>query len=156
MVVVKLNLELLTCDRLKIWNNYMSKIIIHSDGGARGNPGPAGIGAILNAEDGIVLAEISKYIGETTNNQAEYKALIAGLEKAKELKAEEVDCYLDSELVVKQLNHEYKVKNAELAPLFLKVYNLSLSFKKVIFIHVRREYNKEADNLANQAMDRGC
>jgi len=134
----------------------MSKIIIHSDGGARGNPGPAGIGAILNAEDGIVLAEISKYIGETTNNQAEYKALIAGLEKAKELKAEEVDCYLDSELVVKQLNHEYKVKNAELAPLFLKVYNLSLSFKKVIFIHVRREYNKEADNLANQAMDRGC
>ena len=134
----------------------MNKIIIHSDGGARGNPGPAGIGAVLNAEDGIVLAEVSKYIGETTNNQAEYKALIAGLEKAKELKAEEVDCYLDSELVVKQLNHEYKVKNAELAPLFLKVYNLSLSFKKVIFIHVRREYNKEADNLANQAMDRGC
>jgi len=133
----------------------MKKIIIHSDGGARGNPGPAGIGAVLNSEAGLVLAEISKYLGETTNNQAEYQALIAGLEKAKELKAEELDCYLDSELVVKQLNREYKVKNAELAPLFLKVYNLSLSFKKIKFIHVRREFNKEADKLANEAMDRG-
>ena len=133
----------------------MKKIIIHSDGGARGNPGPAGIGAVLNSEAGLVLAELSKYLGETTNNQAEYQALIAGLEKAKELKAEELDCYLDSELVVKQLNREYKVKNAELAPLFLKVYNLSLSFKKIKFIHVRREFNKEADKLANEAMDRG-
>ena len=133
----------------------MNKIIIHSDGGARGNPGPAGIGAVLNAADGIVLAEVSKYIGETTNNQAEYRALIAGLEKAIELKAEEVECYLDSELVVKQLNREYKVKNAELAPLFLKIHNLSLSFKKIIFIHVRREQNKVADRLANEAMDRG-
>ena len=132
----------------------MEKIIIHSDGGARGNPGPAGIGAVLNEENGIVIAEISKYIGETTNNQAEYQALIAGLEKAKELKAEELDCYLDSELVVKQLNREYKVKNAELAPLFLKVHNLSLSFKKIKFIHIRREYNKEADRLANEAMDK--
>lgn len=133
----------------------MEKIIIHSDGGARGNPGPAGIGAILNSEDGSVVAEISKYLGETTNNQAEYRALIAGLEKAKELQVEEVDCYLDSELVVKQLNREYKVKNAELAPLFLQVHNLSLSFKKIKFIHVRRELNKEADRLANEAMDRG-
>ena len=98
----------------------MAKIIIHSDGGARGNPGPAGIGAVLNNEKGEVLAEISKYLGETTNNQAEYQALIAGLEKAKELKAEELECYLDSELVVKQLNREYKVKNAELAPLFFE------------------------------------
>ncbi len=133
----------------------MNKIIIHSDGGARGNPGPAGIGAILNDENGLVLAKISHYLGETTNNQAEYKALIAGLEKAVELKADEVDCFLDSELVVKQLNREYKVKNAELAPLFLKVHNLSLSFKKITFTHVRRELNKIADELANQAMDRG-
>lgn len=133
----------------------MEKIIIHSDGGARGNPGPAGIGAILHSADSKVIAEISKYIGETTNNQAEYQALIAALEKAKELKAQEVDCFLDSELVVKQLNREYKVKNAELAPLFLKVHNLSLSFKKIKFSHVRRELNKEADCLANRAMDRG-
>ena len=133
----------------------MKKIIIHSDGGARGNPGPAGIGAVLNNEKGDVLAEISKFLGETTNNQAEYQALIAGLEKAKELKAEEIECYLDSELVVKQLNREYKVKNAELATQFLKVHNLSLSFKKIKYIHVRREKNKEADALANVAMDKG-
>ncbi|MFZ2310198.1 MAG: ribonuclease HI family protein [Patescibacteria group bacterium] len=134
----------------------MEKIIIHSDGGARGNPGPAGIGAILHDVDGKVVAEISRHLGETTNNQAEYKALIAGLEKAEELKVKEVECFLDSELVVKQLNREYKVKNAELAPLFLKVHNLSLSFKKIKFTHVRREQNKEADRLANEAMDRGC
>ena len=134
----------------------MEKIIIHSDGGARGNPGPAGIGAILQDVDGKVIAQISRHLGETTNNQAEYRALIAGLEKAQDLKFQEVDCYLDSELVVKQLNREYKVKNAELAPLFLKVHNLSLSFKKIKFTHVRREQNKEADRLANEAMDRGC
>ena len=134
----------------------MEKVIIHSDGGARGNPGPAGIGAILHDVDGKVVAEISRHLGETTNNQAEYKALIAGLEKAEDLKAKEVECFLDSELVVKQLNREYKVKNAELAPLFLKVHNLSLSFKKIKFTHVRREQNKEADRLANEAMDRGC
>lgn len=134
----------------------MEKIIIHSDGGARGNPGPAGIGAILHDVDGKVVAEISRHLGETTNNQAEYKALIAGLEKAQDLKVKEVDCFLDSELVVKQLNREYKVKSPELAPLFLKVHNLSLSFKKIKYVHVRREYNKEADRLANEAMDRGC
>lgn len=133
----------------------MKKIIIHSDGGARGNPGPAGIGAVLSSETGAVLAEISKYLGETTNNQAEYRALIAALEKAKELKGEELECYLDSELVVKQLNREYKVKNAELAPLFLQIHNLSLSFKKISYHHIRREYNKEADHLANLAMDKG-
>ena len=131
----------------------MNKIIIHSDGGARGNPGPAGIGVVLNDEAGGVIAQISRYLGETTNNQAEYKALLAGLEKAKDLEAEEVSCYLDSELVVKQLNHEYKVKSADLAPLFLKVHNLSLAFKKITFTHVRREFNKVADRLANDAMD---
>jgi len=132
----------------------MKKIIIHSDGGARGNPGPAGIGAVLQDEAGQVVLEISRYLGETTNNQAEYKALISALEKAKELGAEEIECYLDSELVVKQLNREYKVKSPELAPLFLDVHNLTLSFKKIKFIHVRREYNKAADRLANEAMDR--
>jgi ribonuclease HI len=132
----------------------MKKIIIHSDGGARGNPGPAGIGAVLTDETGKTLAEISRYLGETTNNQAEYRALLAGLEKAKDLGATEVACLLDSELVVKQLNHEYKVKSPDLAPLFLKVYNLSQSFKKISFSHVRRGFNKEADRLANEAMDR--
>lgn len=133
----------------------MKKIIIYSDGGARGNPGPAGIGAVLYDEDKNIIAEISQYIGETTNNQAEYRALLAGIKKAKELKAEALDCYLDSELVVKQLKREYKIKNKDLAPLFLEIHNLSLSFKKINYFHIPRELNKEADQLANEAMDRG-
>lgn len=133
----------------------MKKIIIYSDGGARGNPGPAGIGAVLYDEQKNLLAEISSYLGVATNNQAEYKALIAAIKKAKELKADELSCFLDSELVVKQLRREYKVKNAELAPLFLEVHNLSLNFNKIEYTHVRRELNKEADKLANEAMDKG-
>lgn len=129
-------------------------IIIFSDGGARGNPGPAGIGAVLYDQEKNKLAEISKYLGETTNNQAEYKALIAGLKKAKELEAKEVKCFLDSELVVKQLNREYKVKHKDLAPLFLEIYNLSQYFSSIEFVHVPREKNIEADRLANLAMDK--
>lgn len=132
----------------------MKKLIIYTDGGARGNPGPAGIGAVLLSEEKNVVAQISAYLGVATNNQAEYKALIAALKKAKELKAEELDCYLDSELVVKQLKREYKVKNQDLAPLFLEIHNLSLNFKKINYTHIRRELNKEADRLANEAMDR--
>jgi len=131
------------------------KLIIHSDGGARGNPGPAGIGVIIHGEDGSIVAEISQFIGHATNNQAEYQALLAGLEKAVILGADILDCFLDSELVVKQINREYKVKNKELAPLFLKVYNLTTKFKSIRFIHIPREQNKEADRLANEAMDRG-
>jgi len=132
----------------------MKKLIIYTDGGARGNPGPAGIGAVLFNEEKKVVSEISTYLGVATNNQAEYKALIAALKKAQELKAEELECYLDSELVVKQLKREYKVKNQDLAPLFLEIHNLSLSFKKITYTHIRRELNKEADRLANEAMDR--
>ncbi len=129
------------------------KLIVYTDGGARGNPGPAGIGAVLYDEQKNIIAEISEYIGKTTNNQAEYRAVIAAIEKARELGAEELEFYLDSELVVKQLSREYKVKNKELAPLFVKIYNATLSFKKVVFKHIRREMNKEADRLANLAMD---
>ncbi len=131
------------------------KLIINTDGGARGNPGPAGLGVIIKTETGKVVAKISEYLGVATNNQAEYKAILAGIARAKELGAEAVDFYLDSELAVKQLNREYKVKNAELAPLYVKIYNLTLGFKKVTFSHVRREFNKEADALANEAMDKG-
>lgn len=130
------------------------KLKIFTDGGARGNPGPAGIGAVAYDEKNNLIFKISEYIGEGTNNQAEYKALLAAMEKAKG-KTDELECYLDSELVVKQLNREYKVKNQDLAPIFLKIYNLSLSFKKVIFKHIPREQNQEADALANEAMDRG-
>jgi len=132
----------------------LSKLIIHTDGGARGNPGPAGIGAIAKNEAGETVFEISEYIGEATNNQAEYRALFVAIEKAKELNVDEIDFVLDSELVVKQLNREYKVKNQELAPLFVKIYNATMKFKKVTFRHVRREMNKEADALANKAMDK--
>ena len=131
------------------------KLIIYTDGGARNNPGPAGIGAVLMSEDEKAIARISEYIGNTTNNQAEYRAVIAAIKKAKELGAEELNFYLDSELVVKQLNREYKVKDMDLALLFVQIYNISLSFKKITFNYIPREMNEEADRLANEAMDRG-
>lgn len=134
----------------------MEKIITYTDGGARGNPGPAGIGAVLYDEHNRLLAEISEYLGVTTNNQAEYKALIAAFRKAADLGAKELECYLDSELVVKQLKGEYRVKDKDLAKLFLDIHNLSLSFKKITYTHIPRERNKEADRLANEAMDRGA
>ncbi len=133
----------------------MTKLIIFTDGGSRGNPGPAGLGAIIYDENHKVLAEISEFLGVTTNNQAEYRAILAAIKKAVSLGAKEVEFYLDSELAVKQLNREYKVKNKDLAPLFLAIYNLTLSFKKISFTHVPRERNKEADRLENEAMDRG-
>ncbi|MDD5043184.1 MAG: ribonuclease HI family protein [Patescibacteria group bacterium] len=129
------------------------KLKVYTDGGARGNPGPAGIGAVIK-DLKKVLWSAGKYIGETTNNQAEYKALIFGLEKAKELKAVEVECFLDSELVAKQMNREYKVKDKDLAPLFVKVWNLTMGFKKVTFKHIYREDNKDADFLVNEAIDK--
>ena len=130
------------------------RLIINTDGGSRGNPGPAAIGAVLKDEAGVVVAEISEYIGATTNNQAEYRAVVAAIEKAKKLGAEELDFFLDSELVVKQLKREYRVRDKDLAPLFMKIYNACMSFKKVTFKHVRRELNVEADKLVNEALDR--
>ncbi|MCB9802691.1 ribonuclease HI family protein [Candidatus Nomurabacteria bacterium] len=126
---------------------------LFTDGGARGNPGPAAIGGVLYNENQEEIASFSEYIGETTNNQAEYRALLKGLELALEKKLEELACFLDSELVVKQLNKEYRVKDAELAKLFVKIWNLSQQFKVISFSHVRREFNKEADRLVNQALD---
>lgn len=130
------------------------KLKIYTDGGARGNPGPAGIGAVIFDEKERVIVEISEYIGEATNNQAEYRALIAGLVKAKKLGAKELEVFLDSELVVKQLNREYRVKDKDLAPLFVQVYNISLGFKKIVFKHIFREKNELADKLVNQALDK--
>ena len=139
----------------------MIKATLHTDGGARGNPGPAGIGAVLKifasakAGEGEKELLFKKYIGETTNNQAEYRALLLGLEKAKLEGVAELECYLDSELVVKQLKREYRVKDKDLAVLFVKVWNLMPEFKKISFHHIRREQNKLADQLANEAMDDG-
>ncbi|OGY45371.1 MAG: hypothetical protein A3A24_00420 [Candidatus Buchananbacteria bacterium RIFCSPLOWO2_01_FULL_46_12] len=129
----------------------MNKATMHTDGGARGNPGPAGIGVVLEYND--QKKNYKKFIGTATNNQAEYQAVILGLEKAKEAGIQEVDVFLDSELVQQQLIGGYKVKNQDLASLFVKVWNLQQSFKKVKYIHVRRTDNKEADKLVNQAID---
>src|SRR3989339_441995 len=132
----------------------MKRFVIHTDGGARGNPGPAGIGVLIEDEDGNTVSEHSRYLGEATNNQAEYQAVIDALEQAKERGAEELEFRLDSELVVRQLNGDYRVKDQELGKLFLRVWTLRTSFRKVTFAHVRREQNKQADRLANEAMDR--
>ncbi len=129
------------------------KLVIHTDGGSRGNPGPAAIGAVLEDASGQVLAQVSECIGDTTNNQAEYQAVVAALREAKKLAATELDFYLDSELVVKQLNGEYKMKNKDLSPLFAKICTEKLNYKKVSFNHVRREFNKAADALVNKALD---
>jgi len=134
----------------------MKKFIIYTDGGARGNPGPAGIGVVIYDANRKVVAEVSEFLGVATNNQAEYKAVMAAFKKAIELGGEELEFYLDSELVVKQLKREYKVKNKELAPLFLNIHNLSIGFKKITYQHIPREQNSAADCLANKAMDRGC
>ncbi len=125
----------------------------YSDGGARGNPGPAAIGVVVVDGKGSVVREFGRCIGEATNNQAEYQALLAALTVAGELGASEVNCRLDSELVVKQMRQEYRVKDAGLQPLFLQVWNQSQKFFKVNFTHVPREQNTRADALLNQALD---
>ncbi len=132
------------------------KKIINTDGGARGNPGPAGIGVVIADDKGNILHRFSEYIGETTNNQAEYQALVKALEESKKLgfSGDDLECLLDSELVVKQLNGQYKVKNEGIKPLFLQIHNLRSSFHSVIFRHIRREQNKEADRLVNEALDK--
>lgn len=132
----------------------MPNISIYSDGGARGNPGPAGIGAVITDDSGKVIAEISEYIGNGTNNQAEYKALIAGLTKALDLGFDSVTCFLDSELVVKQLKGQYKIREESLQHLAAEVLRLTARFKRIEFCHVPREKNRPADKLVNEALDK--
>ena len=127
-------------------------ISVYTDGGARGNPGPAAIGAIFYASNSKI-GECGEFIGKTTNNEAEYKALIMALLKAKSLKAKNVNCFLDSELVVKHLNHQYRLKDEKIIPLFIKIWNLTFDFDKVTFTHIPREKNKEADALVNKILD---
>ncbi len=129
----------------------MPKATLHTDGGARGNPGPSGIGVVLDLEGKQYL--FKEFIGSGTNNQAEYRAVLLGLEKAKELGADEVDVFLDSELVKEQLSGNYKVKNPELGNLFVKIWNLSRGFKKIKYVHIYRTDNKLADRLVNEAID---
>lgn len=131
----------------------MKKATLHTDGGARGNPGPAGIGYVLKIEGGKTI-DYGDYIGERTNNYAEYMALIRGLEKAKAAKVTDITCYLDSELVVKQLKGEYRVRHQDLSPLYQQVLQLRKAFSHISFHHIRREKNAKADKLVNDAIDK--
>ena len=129
------------------------KVIINVDGAARGNPGPAAIGAVIRDEAGNVTGRISKAIGVTTNNQAEYQAIIAALEKAIASGARQVTVKSDSELVVNQINGRYKIKNTGLRPLYQRVVQLAGPLEKFTITYVPREQNAEADALANRALD---
>ncbi|MEB2311335.1 MAG: ribonuclease HI family protein [Sorangiineae bacterium] len=127
--------------------------ILWSDGAARGNPGPAGIGAVLEDRQGRRLAEHSEYLGTTTNNVAEYRALLAGLGRAEALGVRELEVRADSELMIRQLKGEYRVKNAGLRPLYDEAQRLLASFDSVRLVHVPRADNAEADRLANLGID---
>lgn len=130
-----------------------SRCVIYADGGARGNPGPAAAGAVLLSPDGASLAEISEYLGETTNNVAEYRALVLALRRALEIGCRRVQIRLDSELVVKQLGGHYRVKDVKLQPLHGEVRRLLARFDETKVEHVPRGENKLADKLVNAALD---
>ncbi len=134
--------------------------VMHCDGGSRGNPGDAGIGVVINVRqdtdplsDSIDDRRISEYIGTATNNVAEYSALLRGLESALEMGIRDISIFLDSELLVRQMNGIYKVKNRNLRPMWERAMGLVSKFDTCNIIHVRRELNKEADALVNQAID---
>ncbi len=134
---------------------HMEKIVMYTDGGSRGNPGPAAVGVWIET----LGKKFGECIGEKTNNEAEYEALILGLQKTKVLlgktkaKQTELECFLDSELVVKQLTHKYKLKEERIQKYFIEIWNLMLDFGKVSFFHVPREKNKIADEMVNFALD---
>lgn len=130
-------------------------VVVHTDGASRGNPGPASIGVVIAGVDGRVLAEFGEALRPTTNNVAEYTAVIRALERAAELGARAVRVMMDSQLVVRQLNGSYRVKHPEMVPLYRRVLELIQRFDDVTFEHVPREQNVEADRLANQALDGG-
>lgn len=130
-----------------------SEVNMFTDGGARGNPGPAAIGVVIKDSKHKTIHNIGKYIGATTNNNAEYLALVEGLTFLKDLKCSQVDCFLDSELVVKQLNGLYKVKNAAIKFHWKMIKDLEKHFEKITYHHVNREKNWEADKLVNQVLD---
>jgi ribonuclease HI len=132
---------------------FPAKTVVYTDGGSRGNPGPAAVGVVIGDK------EYGEYLGEKTNNQAEYEAVIFALKKIKQLvgkakaKESEVEIRMDSELVARQLGGEYKILEEELQPLFVKVWNLKFDFKEVQFRYVPREKNRRADKMVNKILD---
>jgi ribonuclease HI len=141
-----------------IFEKMEQKIVMYTDGGSRGNPGQAAVGVYIET----LGKKYGECIGVKTNNDAEYEALISGLKKVKALlgnvkaKKSQIDCLLDSELVVKQLNHEYKLKEPRIQQYFIEIWNLMLEFEDVTFTHIPREKNKVADAMVNEALDNKC
>lgn len=139
----------------------MEKVIAFTDGGARGNPGPAGLGVYITDSDGKALKEVVQFLGNATNNFAEYNGVLVALQTLKAMfgkttKDMDVEIRLDSELVKKQLNNEYQIKEPGLVPMFIEIHNLRVSsFPNLTLTHIPREKNKEADRLSNEAMDQG-
>ena len=137
----------------------MEKIVAYTDGGARGNPGPAAVGVYIIDSGDQVLKEVKEFIGNSTNNFAEYQGVLTALQTLKALygkktKEMDVEIRMDSELVKKQLNHEYQIKEPGLVPMFIEIHNLRVSnFPNLTLTHVPREKNKEADRLVNEALD---
>ena len=129
------------------------KLTVHVDGGARGNPGPAAVGVVVTDPEGRELAAEGAYIGEATNNVAEYRGLLLGLELARDLGATEVEVINDSELVARQIGSQYKVKNAALRPLFAEAMEALRGFERWSVRNVPREQNERADGLVNEALD---
>lgn len=140
----------------------MDKVILYTDGGSRGNPGLAGAGAFICNEQGVAIKRAFIFLGTMTNNEAEYQAVLLGLDSLRKtfgkdkLRQIQIELRLDSELVCKQLKGEYQVKEEKLVPLFMKIWNARVAdFPNIIFKHIPRAQNAEADKLANQAMDGG-
>ncbi len=137
----------------------MEKNIIYIDGGSRGNPGPSAFGMVICNSKGSILKRYAEYIGKATNNEAEYQGLIFALKKAKayfgkeKIKKMQIELFSDSQLLVKQMNGEYKVLNSKIQPLFLIAWNLRIEYKNIKISFVPREQNREADKLVNQALD---
>jgi len=137
----------------------MEKIIIYIDGGSRGNPGPSAFGVILCNGKGDILKKYSEYIGKATNNEAEYQGLIFALKKAKayfgkeKIKKMGIELFSDSQLLVKQMNGEYKVLDSKIQPLFLTAWNLKVGYKNIRISFIAREKNKQADKLVNEILD---
>ena len=129
------------------------RVLLYTDGGARGNPGPAAFAYVLQTEDGTVLDARGEAIGVATNNVAEYSALVAGLGRAVEAGVRELEVRSDSELMVKQMRGEYRVKNRDLQSLFLDASRAAREIGRVTYTHVRREHNELADRLVNEALD---
>jgi ribonuclease HI len=125
---------------------------VFCDGGSRGNPGPAACAALIKNNQGKILAQKAEFLGETTNNVAEYHGLILGLNLAKRFKPRKLTVYADSKLLINQIQGRYKIKEKNLGPLFIKIWNLKQSFSKINFVYIPREQNKEADSLVRKTL----